>query len=343
MSETLGEDVGYRPTGCLYVADTDAQEADFRAWLEHAKIHQLDSRMIGRAEIDALIPGANGRFSRALYTASDGRAEPTRAAPAMARAAQRMGVHILTNCAVRGLDFHAGFGRCRTRRDRHPRGGGRRRRVVGTVLRAPWPRPAAGGNRILGHAHRAGAGGVRRRPVDARLRLPSPADGGYTIANGGSSLCPLTPRNFRHMGKFWKNYLKERKRLRLHFGKRFFEDMATPRDWPLTAPSPFEKTRVLDPQPHAPLLDAALANIQAAFPDLKNIEIVERWAGRIDVTPDAVPVIGPAPDIPGFYVASGFSGHGFGIGPGAGRLVADLVAGDSPIVDPTPFRFERFH
>ncbi|MED5517796.1 MAG: FAD-binding oxidoreductase, partial [Pseudomonadota bacterium] len=63
----------------------------------------------------------------------------------------------------------------------------------------------------------------------------------------------------------------------------------------------------------------------------------------IDVTPDAVPVIGPAPDVPGFYVASGFSGHGFGIGPGAGRLVADLVAGDHPIVDPTPFRFERFH
>ncbi|MDP7382299.1 MAG: FAD-dependent oxidoreductase, partial [Alphaproteobacteria bacterium] len=75
MSETLGEDIGYRPTGCLYVADDDAQEADFRAWLEHAQIHQLDSRMIGRAEIDDLVPGANGRFSRALYTASDGRAE----------------------------------------------------------------------------------------------------------------------------------------------------------------------------------------------------------------------------------------------------------------------------
>jgi glycine/D-amino acid oxidase-like deaminating enzyme len=39
---------------------------------------------------------------------------------------------------------------------------------------------------------------------------------------------------------------------------------------------------------------------------------------------------------------SGFSGHGFGIGPGAGRLMAELVSGATPVVDPAPFRFERF-
>jgi len=61
-----------------------------------------------------------------------------------------------------------------------------------------------------------------------------------------------------------------------------------------------------------------------------------------DVTPDAVPVIAPVEALPGFFVATGFSGHGFGIGPGAGRLMADLVAGDTPLVDPAPFRFERF-
>ena len=46
--------------------------------------------------------------------------------------------------------------------------------------------------------------------------------------------------------------------------------------------------------------------------------------------------------MPGFFLATGFSGHGFGIGPGAGRLMADLVAGDPPVVDPAPFRLERF-
>jgi glycine/D-amino acid oxidase-like deaminating enzyme len=60
------------------------------------------------------------------------------------------------------------------------------------------------------------------------------------------------------------------------------------------------------------------------------------------VTPDAVPVISPVEQLPGFFIATGFSGHGFGIGPGAGRLMADLVMSAPPIVDPAPYRFARF-
>jgi glycine/D-amino acid oxidase-like deaminating enzyme len=62
----------------------------------------------------------------------------------------------------------------------------------------------------------------------------------------------------------------------------------------------------------------------------------------IDATPDALPVISGIDQVPGFVIATGFSGHGFGIGPAAGRLCADLVTGASPIVDPAPFRFTRF-
>jgi len=62
----------------------------------------------------------------------------------------------------------------------------------------------------------------------------------------------------------------------------------------------------------------------------------------MDVTPDAVPVIGPVAALPGLFLATGFSGHGFGIGPGAGRLMAELVMGETPVVDPAPFRFARF-
>ena len=47
----------------------------------------------------------------------------------------------------------------------------------------------------------------------------------------------------------------------------------------------------------------------------------------IDVMPDAIPVISAVDAVPGFFIATGFSGHGFGIGPGAGRLVADMVTG----------------
>ncbi|KYB45359.1 hypothetical protein AB664_08920 [Brucella anthropi] len=58
--------------------------------------------------------------------------------------------------------------------------------------------------------------------------------------------------------------------------------------------------------------------------------------------PDVIPVISPLPGIDGLIVATGFSGHGFGIGPGAGRLVADMVSGETPVVDPSPFHISRF-
>lgn len=61
----------------------------------------------------------------------------------------------------------------------------------------------------------------------------------------------------------------------------------------------------------------------------------------MDVTPDSLPVISAVPGMPGLFLSTGFSGHGFGIGPGAGRLAADLVAGKTPSVDPAPFRYER--
>ena len=62
----------------------------------------------------------------------------------------------------------------------------------------------------------------------------------------------------------------------------------------------------------------------------------------IDVMPDAIPVISAVDEMPGFFIATGFSGHGFGIGPAAGRLIAEMVMGAPPLVDPTPFRLSRF-
>ena len=55
-----------------------------------------------------------------------------------------------------------------------------------------------------------------------------------------------------------------------------------------------------------------------------------------------MPGIGELPQVPGLMLAAGFSGHGFGIGPGAGHLIADLVSGAKPIFDPAPFDLARF-
>ncbi|MBN9052991.1 MAG: FAD-binding oxidoreductase, partial [Rhizobiales bacterium] len=90
------------------------------------------------------------------------------------------------------------------------------------------------------------------------------------------------------------------------------------------------------------LADMAMASARRAFPTLASARVAQRWAGYIDATPAALPVISGVSTVPGFFIATGFSGHGFGIGPGAGRLMADLVLGRRPVVDPREFRLERF-
>ncbi len=84
------------------------------------------------------------------------------------------------------------------------------------------------------------------------------------------------------------------------------------------------------------------AGLERRLPALAGIEFEEAWAGMIDVTPDVVPVMDAIDGYPGLFLATGFSGHGFGIGLGAGRVMADLVEGRPAVHDLTRFRFSRF-
>jgi glycine/D-amino acid oxidase-like deaminating enzyme len=77
-------------------------------------------------------------------------------------------------------------------------------------------------------------------------------------------------------------------------------------------------------------------------PWLTDAGIAELWAGMIDVTPDAVPYLCEASYPRGLFIGTGLSGHGFGIGPGVGRILADLIQGRSPGHDLSRFRFDRF-
>jgi glycine/D-amino acid oxidase-like deaminating enzyme len=78
------------------------------------------------------------------------------------------------------------------------------------------------------------------------------------------------------------------------------------------------------------------------FPQLASTPIVESWGGMIESSPDVVPIIDSSDCIPGFHIATGFSGHGFGIGPGAGKAIAGLITGTDTGIDLTEMRLGRF-
>lgn len=78
------------------------------------------------------------------------------------------------------------------------------------------------------------------------------------------------------------------------------------------------------------------------LPALAEAPIAKAWAGLYEMTPDANPIIGPARDLDGFFLITGFSGHGFQHSPAAGRVLADVITGHDPGMSLAPFALERF-
>jgi glycine/D-amino acid oxidase-like deaminating enzyme len=152
----------------------------------------------------------------------------------------------------------------------------------------------------------------------------------------------VVPDSLRYLSEFLPTLKKERGNMKLRLNAQSLREWTGPRRWPLDRPSPFELERVLNPRPDRLLNRSAHQAMVRLYPQFREVPIIQEWAGYIDVTPDVVPYIGSVGAVPGLIVATGFSGHGFGIGPGAGRLAADLATGQTPSVDPTPFRLSRF-
>lgn len=78
------------------------------------------------------------------------------------------------------------------------------------------------------------------------------------------------------------------------------------------------------------------------IPKLAHAKIVRTWAGYEDVSYDGVPVISPVDEVPGLILACAFTGHGFGIAPVVGMLLAQLAREEKPSLDLSEFRYDRF-
>ena len=344
LEKDIGESVGFEKHGCMFTASTDKQLQQFVDWLDIAKAYSIDTRVLDANEISTVIDGAGVSWKGALFTPDDARAEPHLAAPAIARAAERAGAKIVEWCAVRGVETAAGKVEgvvtehgtirastvlcaggawtsmlCRSLGIRLPQ-----LQVRGTVSRtAPGPD-------VLESSVFSDYVGVRRRQ-----------DRGYTVAHGRLLDHFLTPATLRNSLIFLPALIKEFRSLRVSLGREFLEAWRTPKAWDPDEPSPFESNRILNPAPNQRHVADAQKDLGIAFPALAGIEFVESWAGMVETTPDVIPVIDESP-LPGFYIATGFSGHGFGIGPGAGRAAAELLRGDVPSVNIRALNLSRF-
>lgn len=344
LEQELQADLGWYRGGVTYVATTEADLARFEHWLELAKPYRLDSRMLSAAETREHV-GEIAACKGALFTASDGRAEPAKVVPALARAAERLGVRIFTNCAVRTIETQAG----RVSGIVTERGAVACRAVV--CAAGAWSGlfnrnldivlPQL---RVRGSVLRTGPGPLITQSAvwcDG-LAFRRREDGGYTVAGRGALTFDIVPDAFRFFPAFLPGLRMNRKELRLRLSSEFWKQWKTPSHWNADATTAFEQTRVLAPPADRGPLEKLMARARRLFPKLQNVGIAETWAGMIEATPDALPVMCAVERPEGYFIVTGFSGHGFGMGPAAGLLMSELVLKGEATVDMTPFRLSRF-
>ncbi|MCM5705090.1 NAD(P)/FAD-dependent oxidoreductase [Larsenimonas salina] len=344
MNERTGSDVGYRQSGIMFLSRTPDQLAVHEAWLKSVSSLSLDSKILSAREVDAQVPGGRGDWAGAIFTPSDGCAEPTLASSAIARAAIKRGAVIVEHCAVRNLTRAGGkvsgvvTERGEIRCDQVLLAGGMgSRRFLGNIGISLPTLPL-----VLSVFRTTAMNG----PTDAAVGGPDFSfrkhkDGGFIVTQRGALDAPLTLDHLLVGSKYLSALRAQWGLMRISMGKHFWRDLTMPRRWK-NGKSPFEQVRTIDPPINQKLNDEAYRNLSAAWPTFENMSVEESWAGMIDITPDSNPVIDAVPGVPGLTLATGFSGHGFGTSPAAGQLAADLVMNSEPIIDPRPYRFGRF-
>ncbi|WP_110686713.1 NAD(P)/FAD-dependent oxidoreductase [Salinicola aestuarinus] len=347
LARECGEDVGLAPGGVTYFAHTDKEMAALHEWMPHARAHGLDTHLMDGAQTAALIPGMSRQVIGAMETPSDMRAEPWKAVPALARLAAREGVTIVENCAVRTLDVMAGrvagvvteAGRIQA--DEVVVAGGAWSSLLLRQSGIDLPQLSVRGTVMATEPLKQVYAGAA---TDDKVAFRRRQDGGYTLAAAGFHELFLGPDAFRHCRRYLPALREDPlgTRFKLAAPAGFPDAWRLARRWSADRPTPFERMRMLDPAPNARVVRDTPRAFAKRFPGLGEVRVKAAWAGMIDAMPDVLPVVDRCTALPGLTVGTGMSAHGFGIGPGFGRVLADLVVGRETGHDLSRFRLTRF-
>jgi glycine/D-amino acid oxidase-like deaminating enzyme len=345
LERELNADIEWTRGGNLALAADESRLARFEAWLPVAREFGLPTHLLRARDLDSVVPGLAGGWVGGMHTPGDGHADPEKTTDAFARAAVAQGATLHLDCAVQAVTTRAGA-------------------VAGVVteqgeIRAPAVVCAAGAwssrlARTLGFAlpQRWVRGTVARTtpaPAVTACAVWGPGvafrqrrDGSFNIAAGGALDHDVTLDSVRQLRFFLPNFWKNRTMFRFHVGRPLLASLAAALPGSAARRRPLVWDRGREPQPNPVKVRRSLAELQRVLPALPPLGIARSWAGYIDAAPDLVPVLGEVPGLRGFVLATGFSGHGFAMGPIAGRLVAELIVDGKTSLDITGFRFSRF-
>ncbi|MEE9254327.1 MAG: FAD-binding oxidoreductase [Pseudomonadales bacterium] len=342
LADELEEDIGWRSGGNLHLGYDDAELATFERWRRAALERGLATEVLSVDQVLNFVPGLKGDFVGAIYSPTDGQADPHRAVQALARAAAAHGVSVREQCAVEAIQMNGGGVEGVLTRE----GLIRSERVILAAgawsSRLLWPL----GIHLPQRKYRSTVFATTpTAPLTSATLWAGPValrqalDGSWIVAGGGSILdldldSVRSGRAFRHADPD----TARRGRLRRHYGREILRDAK----YLLTKSGFWERVRAEEPEPNYASAFATLNGFRGLHDAFKNAGMQRIWAGNIDYTPDAVPVIDAPEQTRGLVISTGFSGHGFALGPVGGKLASELALDEAPSVDVSAFSVDRF-
>ena len=307
FEEEFDQPIDFRQDGYLFLLSRPETVAAFRRNVELQTRFGVPVEWLDADEAIRRSPGTRpDGIVAATFCGRDGIADPNSVTMGFAKAAQRLGVEVVRQADVIAIDTESSrVARVHTEQ-------GRIETPVVVNAAGPWSRRIG----VL-----AGVD-VPVDPVRRHIFIGDvPPDAEATPAEARRS-----PSNRILTIDFDTSFYFHRESTGILFG------MGDPDE-----PPGFDQSVNWD------FLEQVTPVAERRLPVLADAGVSKAWAGLYEMTPDANPIIGPAPGLQGFYLITGFSGHGFQHSPAAGRILADMITGRDPgVTDLGPFRLDRF-
>ncbi|MAB34097.1 FAD-binding oxidoreductase [Thalassospira sp.] len=345
LEKELDADLEWRQGGVMFVARDDAEMAEFEQWIEDAKGFDIETQVLDPKGVARIAPGITRPGVGGIYTPSDGQAEPKKAAPAIAKRAGELGAVIAEGCGAIGIETIGGA----ISSVISERGEIKCKYVICAAGAATHKFVAKFGRRLPQQTTRGTV--IRTTPVPdisaagtlaAGLAFRQRADGSMNIADEFMTDLDLTLGRFKYARDFAPGLFANWATFKFHLNKRFVDDLVDRLPGSAASKQPLIGRRENQAQPYEVRVNNAMANLQKVFPQIKQVGVVDKWAGDIDVTPDAIPVIDQFDNPKHFFVATGFSGHGFAMGPVVGKVLADWITTGQPSITLAGMELSRF-
>jgi sarcosine oxidase, subunit beta len=303
----LGYAVDFFQDGYLFLLSSEENEGRFRKNVEMQRRLGVEVDWLTPEEAVRLAPGINPEGIRAAtFCGKDGIADPGGVTLGFAGAAQRAGAEVWLNTEVTGIRTEGG-------------------KVVGVETSKGPVSTSIVVNAAGPWAKQIGAMAGLTLPIEPLRRhifVSEPPAGAEGWARDGHR---LAPESRIMVIDFETTFYFHREGANLLFG------MGDP-----TEPYGF------DQEVNWEVLERVAPVAAHRLPVIEDAPIAHAWAGLYEMTPDAMPILGPMEELQGFHMIGGFSGHGFQHAPAAGRILADLIVGRDPGMDLSPFAASRF-